>query len=75
MKKHHMKLATESFNKTSSTEKVIELRLYDEKRRNINIGDTIEFSESDNSQFREHCKNNRKGFVAVLYIQGAIRRP
>lgn len=45
-----MKLTTEPFNKIASGQKVIESRLYDEKRQQINIGDTIEFSENDNPE-------------------------
>lgn len=47
---HRMKLATEPFNKIASGKKVIESRLCDEKRQQINIGDTIEFSENDNPE-------------------------
>lgn len=45
-----MKLATEPFNKIASGKKVIESRLLDEKRKQINIGDTIEFSENDSPE-------------------------
>lgn len=41
-----MKLATEPYNKIASGKKVIESRLFDEKRQQISIGDTIEFSEN-----------------------------
>ena len=44
---HSMKLYASPFNKISSSKKTVELRLYDEKRRNINIGDRIVFSNSD----------------------------
>lgn len=47
---HQMKLATEPFNKIASGQKVIESRLYDEKRQQISIGDTIDFTENDNSE-------------------------
>ncbi|MCR4285528.1 MAG: ASCH domain-containing protein [Candidatus Kaiserbacteria bacterium] len=42
-----MKLATKPYNKIASGGKVIESRLFDEKRQQISIGDTIEFSEND----------------------------
>lgn len=42
-----MKLATEPYNRIVSGKKVIESRLFDEKRKQISIGDTIEFSEND----------------------------
>lgn len=43
MKTHHMKLAQVPFDMIASGEKTCEARLYDEKRRQINIGDTITF--------------------------------
>ncbi len=42
-----MKLATVPYSKIASGKKVIESRLFDEKRQQISIGDTIEFSEND----------------------------
>lgn len=42
-----MKLSTDVFNKIASDAKVIESRLLDEKRQLVNVGDEIEFSESD----------------------------
>ncbi len=41
---HEMKLNTSPFEKVSLGEKTVELRLYDEKRRKIDIGDKIIFS-------------------------------
>ncbi len=43
-----MKLKLEPFKKTKEGTKKIELRLFDEKRQSINLGDTIVFSEIDN---------------------------
>ena len=48
-----MKLASEPFNKIASGVKVIESRLFDEKRQQISIGDEIEFSENENSDNKE----------------------
>ncbi len=45
-----MKLAPEPFGKITRGEKVIESRLYDEKRRKISLGDTIEFIENEKSE-------------------------
>ena len=42
-----MKLAVVPFEKIRSGSKVIESRLYDEKRQTINLGDEILFSQSD----------------------------
>jgi len=47
MQQHHMKLATEPYNNIASGKKVIESRLFDEKRQKISVGDTIVFSEND----------------------------
>ena len=44
---HQMKLTKPPFEKISSGEKIIESRLFDEKRQQINIGDSIEFLQSD----------------------------
>lgn len=43
-----MKLATEYFQKIKNGIKTIECRLYDEKRRLLNVGDKIEFSDAQN---------------------------
>jgi len=40
-----MKLLEEPYTRILSGKKTIEIRLYDEKRSKINIGDTIEFSK------------------------------
>ena len=40
---HDMKLSEESFEKIKSGKKDIEVRLFDEKRREINFGDEIIF--------------------------------
>ena len=44
-----MKLTTDPFEQISTGRKVIESRLYDDKRMQISIGDEIVFSENDNS--------------------------
>lgn len=45
---HKMKLARDPFEKMIRGQKLIESRMYDEKRRQINIGDHIEFVSADN---------------------------
>ncbi|MCK9578044.1 ASCH domain-containing protein [bacterium] len=45
---HNMKLGNEPFIKIKNGEKVIESRLFDEKRKAINIGDEIEFISNEN---------------------------
>ncbi len=44
--KHFMKLQEKYFNKVKSKEKTVELRMFDEKRRKIKVGDSIEFSNT-----------------------------
>ncbi|MFA5736842.1 MAG: ASCH domain-containing protein [Candidatus Paceibacterota bacterium] len=50
MQQHQMKLATEPYNNIATGKKVIESRLFDEKRQQIAIGDQIVFSENDNPE-------------------------
>ena len=45
-----MNLSSEPFGKIARKEKVVESRLYDEKRQAIQLGDEIEFSENDNPE-------------------------
>ncbi len=46
---HHMNLRPEPFEKIRSGKKNIELRLYDEKRRKIAVGDKIVFEDTENA--------------------------
>lgn len=43
MAEHSMKLRREPFEKIRDGRKTVELRLYDEKRRQIAVGDTVTF--------------------------------
>lgn len=45
-----MKLHAEPFEKIKSGAKIYELRLYDEKRRQISVGDFIEFTRRDDGE-------------------------
>lgn len=45
---HNMKLNNKAFNNIKNGTKKFELRLYDNKRKNINLGDTIVFHNLDN---------------------------
>lgn len=49
MKEHIMKLTPSPMEKIREGIKTIELRLYDEKRKNISIGDIIIFINSEDS--------------------------
>ena len=42
---HSMKLLESPYNKIASGKKIIEIRLFDDKRKNLNVGDVIEFSK------------------------------
>lgn len=48
MKNHMMNLNPSPFKMIREGNKTIELRLYDEKRKMISIGDTITFTNTDN---------------------------
>lgn len=48
---HRMKLNPEPYKKIRQGKKTIELRLYDEKRRRIEVGDIIEFANIENKEF------------------------
>lgn len=53
---HHMSLQPEPFRKVKSGEKTIELRLNDEKRQRVSVGDQIEFRNlADDSQTVQVC--------------------
>ncbi len=47
---HEMKLNRNPFEMIKCGEKIYELRLYDEKRQKLRIGDTIKFTVTDNGQ-------------------------
>lgn len=47
---HKMKLQVEPFNSIKNKTKKIEMRLYDEKRRQIKIGDMIEFTNINTNE-------------------------
>ncbi len=47
---HEMKLQPSPFKKIKSGDKTIELRLYDEKRREIKEGDTVIFTNTANGE-------------------------
>ena len=48
--KHYMKLMDDPFKRIISGDKSIEIRLYDEKRRQIKEGDIIEFRNMDTDE-------------------------
>lgn len=50
--RHQMKLFKEPFFRIKERRKIIEVRLFDEKRQKVAIGDEIEFSLIDNPKER-----------------------
>lgn len=50
MKSHSLKLATEPFEAIKTGQKIIESRLYDEKRKEIEIEDEIEFTNRETEE-------------------------
>ena len=48
--KHNMKLQPKPFESIANGTKIIEIRLYDEKRRQLNVGDEIEFLNEASGQ-------------------------
>lgn len=52
MKVHEMNLQSKYFDFIKDGTKRIELRLYDEKRQSIQLGDIIEFAKSDDEKFK-----------------------
>jgi ASC-1-like (ASCH) protein/ADP-ribose pyrophosphatase YjhB (NUDIX family) len=52
---HEMRLAPDPFHKIVSGKKTIELRLYDEKRQQIRVGDTIRFTCTEDTAMTATC--------------------
>lgn len=48
--RHNMKLQTKPFEAIANGSKTIELRLFDEKRQQVMVGDEIEFTELSESK-------------------------
>ncbi len=59
---HRMKLSSAPFKKIVDGKKIIESRLYDEKRQKISVGDQIEFTCTDK------LKKNTIAEVKSLYL-------
>lgn len=53
---HEMKLQPEYYNFVLNGTKRIEIRLYDEKRKNVKLGDTIKFLKEPNLTEFFHAK-------------------
>lgn len=52
---HEMRLAPEPFSRIAAGTKTIELRLYDEKRQQLQIGDTIRFTCTEDAEMTVTC--------------------
>ncbi len=85
--RHKMKLWNGSFEAIKSGRKTIEMRLYDEKRRLIKIGDEIEFTNLKTNEtitykvinlykydsFEELYKNHNK--ISIGYTKDELANP
>ena len=58
---HEMTLFTKPYASIASGQKTIELRLYDEKRQSIHIGDQIRFTNTEDTN-----DTLRSGWVACF---------
>ena len=65
---HTMNVKTRYYNLLKSGEKTIELRLFDEKRQKIKIGDEILFSDSSNQN------DSFKAIVLNLYRAESFKK-
>ena len=54
--RHTMRLYPIPFNLIKQEAKTIELRLYDEKRKTISVGDEIEFINTENAEASLICR-------------------
>ena len=63
---HHMKLNDVPFKRVEGRAKTVELRLFDEKRRMISIGDTVVFSHA------EHPERTLQTRVTSLHRYGSF---
>lgn len=73
---HEMRLNQEPFDKVRSGRKDIELRLNDEKRKRLNVGDEIEFLERDTDQrFRVRivALHHARSFADLLKGMNLVR--
>lgn len=64
---YDMSLNESPFSKIRNGEKTVELRLYDNKRRKLNVGDKIIFTNLSNSEEQVAV------IIKALYIYGSFR--
>lgn len=67
---HQMKLRAPYFEKMADGTKTIEVRLYDDKRRLIRLGDFIEFSQVD--QENQKVKTEVVGLLRYKTFKGLV---
>lgn len=69
---HHLNVKKKYYNLLKSGQKIIELRLFDKKRQQIKINDTIEFSNlsnpDDKFQARVIDLHRAKNFISLCQI-------
>ena len=73
---HTMKLNPEPYEKIRNGQKTIELRLNDEKRQKINVGDLIEFAQTETGEklVTEVVALHRYDSFAELYRHVSIQK-
>lgn len=64
---HEMNLLQDPFEKIQKGIKTLEVRLYDDKRRNIKLGDEIEFSKIPETTTKLHQKIKVKVKGLLIY--------
>ena len=62
---HEMKLNDKAFNNIKNGIKKFELRLYDDKRKNIRLGDTIIFHNLNNLDDTISEQEKKYGILAI----------
>ena len=72
MKEHTMRLQSEPFEKIKSGGKTIELRLYDEKRRQIAVGDIICFANTVDGEQLRTCVTALHRFDSFAQLYDAL---
>jgi len=69
---HDMKLHPGPFGMIQSGEKTIELRLYDEKRQKIRVGDTIRFTNTATGEILTKTVRKLHRFDSFEALYGAL---
>ena len=69
---HKMKLKPEPFGLIKSGKKTVELRLYDEKRQAVKVGDTVEFTCTEGGEVLSRRVKALHTFASFAELYGAL---